>query len=50
MSFAPSLTWMHLFPSGTSYQCPRGPQWLDGFSLYRTKDCCAFIKQSNVNS
>ena len=27
MTFAPALTWMHLFPAGGSYDCTAGPQW-----------------------
>ena len=27
MTFAPALTWMHLFPAGSSYDCQAGPQW-----------------------
>jgi len=27
VTFAPPLTWMHLFPAGTSYDCEPGPAW-----------------------
>ena len=27
MTFAPALTWMHLFPASAPYQCVTGPAW-----------------------